>query len=196
MTTRVFVWLVAVCWLILSRPILANDEQILHAAGIAADDRSLLDFFRKQTLDAALSQRVGALTEQLGSDEFSIRERASKDLAALGPAILPLLRQTARVTNDPEVRQRARAVVDQLQRRQPADVAAAAARLLRRRQSPAAVETLLAFLPGPYDDSVRAEIETTLVAVVRTHREVCPSFVRALASVVPAQRAAAAVVLC
>jgi hypothetical protein len=195
-TPRVTPWLVAVCWLVLSGPLLANDEQILHAAGIAADDRSLLDFFRKQTADAATLRQARQLIDHLGSDSFPVREQAGKDLLALGPAILPLLRQTIHETHDLEVRRRARDAVEQLQRRSRATVAAAAARLLRQQQPFGTAETLLAFLPGPYDESVGEEIQITLLAVAQVHREVCPSFVRALASAVPEQRTTAAVVLC
>jgi hypothetical protein len=66
MTPRVSVCLVAVCWIVFSFPLLAGedaaeDEHILRAAGIATDNRSLLDFFRKQTADAASLRRAPTL---------------------------------------------------------------------------------------------------------------------------------------
>jgi hypothetical protein len=201
MTPRVSACLVAVCWIVLTAPLSAHeettgDEQFLRAAGMGTDDRSLLDFFRKQTADSAILRQAQQLIEQLGSESFTLRERASDDLPALGPAVLPLLYRSIRQTTDLEVRSRAREAVRQLQSQWPSESAAAAARLLKVRKPPGAAETLLAFLPGPYDEIVGEEIQETLCAFARSNIEVQPIFVRALASSVPAQRIAAAVALC
>lgn len=201
MTWRLRVCLIAVGWIVYGSFAFASDgssgdEQILRAAGIAADDRTLLDFFRNQTADETVSERAGALIAQLGSDSFLIREQASKEVAALGPAILPLLRQTIRQTPDLEVRRRARDGVQQIETRCPAALAAAAARLLALRKLPGTAETLLAFLPGPYDERVHDEIQTALVAVARLDGERNAVFVRSLTSKTPARRTAAAVTLC
>ncbi len=135
MTPRVGICLVVACWIFFPSSHFADeealgDEQILHAAGIATDNRSLLDFFRKQTADAQTLRQARQLIEQLGSDGFALREQASSQLTALGPAVLPLLHQTIRQTADLEVRRRAREVVQQLQSHWPSALAAAAARLL------------------------------------------------------------------
>lgn len=200
MTSWVRIWLAAVCCVLVCHPSLAEDnagdEQMLRAAGIATDETSLLDFFRKQTADEASLPRARALIKQLGSDEFTEREQASRDLRALGPWVLPLLRQTVEQTRDPEVRRRARDAIDQLQLAWPVARTAAAVRLLARRHVATGAETLLAFLPGPYDDGVREEIVNALVAISRANGVVNPCFVRTLASREPARRTAAAVVLC
>ncbi len=174
----------------------SGDEQLLRTAGIATDDRSLLDFFRTQTADESVSQRARTLLAQLGSDSFAIREQASKDVAALGPAILPLLRQTIHQTPDLEVRRRARDCVEKIETRCPAALAAAAARLLALRKPPGTAETLLAFLPGPYEERVHDEIQTALIAVARLDGERNAFFIRSLTSTTPARRTAAAVALC
>ncbi len=201
MTPRVSVCLVAVGWIGISASLVAGedaagDEQILRTAGIATDDRSLLDFFRKQTADAATLRQGRQLIEQLGSDSFAVREQASADLTALGPRVLPLVQQTIRQTTDLEVRRRCRDAVRQLQSRQPAALAAAAARLLGLRKPTGTAETLLAFLPGPYDEYVGEEILNTLVAVARSGGEIDPHILQALSSSEPARRRAAAVTLC
>ncbi len=201
MTPRVSVCLVAVCGIffpnsLLASDVLSGDEQLLRAAGIATDDRSLLDFFRRQTADEATLKHAQLLIEQLGSDSFIDRERAGADLPALGPIVLPLLHQTIRRTTDLEVRRRAREVVRQLQNRWPASLTAAAARLLGVHKPAGTVETLLTFLPGPYDELVREEIQNTLVAVASSRGEVNPTFLRALTSTEPARRTAAAITLC
>ena len=201
MTPRVSVCLVAVCWiascsLAFAGEDSAADEQILRAAGIATEDRALLDFFRQQTADTATSQRVRQLIEQLGSDSFPAREKASSDLTALGPAALPLLRQAIRTTADLEVRRRARDSAQQIENRWTAMLTAAASRLLALRKPAGTAETLLAFLPGPYDEWVNEEIQSTLVAIARANDESRAACLRSLASPVPAQRSAAAVALC
>jgi HEAT repeat protein len=173
-----------------------GDEQLLRAAGIATDDRSLLDFFRRQTLDETLSRRAHALIDQLGSDSFPMREQASDGVAALGPVILPLLRQTIRATPDLEVRRRARDCVAQIESRWLPALAASAARLLARRKPPGTAETLLAFLPGPYDDRVHDEIQAALVVAARLNGELNPAVLRALTARTPERRTAAAVALC
>ncbi|MGH7169777.1 MAG: PQQ-binding-like beta-propeller repeat protein [Gemmataceae bacterium] len=201
MTPRVSICLVAVCWIVSCSLAFASDdsaadEQFLHAAGIATNDRSLLDFFRHQTADASTSQRLRQLIEQLGSDSFLVREKASDDLTALGAAALPLLRQSIRTTADLEVRRRARDCAQQIESRWTATLATASARLLALRKPAGTAETLLAFLPGPYDEWVNEEIQNTLVAVARLDRESNAPFLRSLTSPVPAQRTAAALALC
>lgn len=201
MTPRVSVVLVAVCWIVSGNLAFASDEatadeQLLRAAGLPTEGRALLAFFRRQTVDAATSQRVRQLIEQLGSDSFPVREKASSDLRAVGPAALPLLRQTIRSTADLEIRRRAREGVQQMESRWPSMLTAAAARLLALQRPAGTAETLLAFLPGPYDDWVKDEIQNTLVAAARSGGEERATCLRCLASPVPAQRTAAAVALC
>lgn len=201
MIPRVSVCLVAVCGIVFSNTLFASedslgDEQLLRAAGIATDDRSLLDFFRKQTADVETLQQARLLIEQLGSDSFPVREQASANLSAFGPMVLPILQKTIRQTSDLEVRRRAHEAVRQLQSRWPASLTAAAARLLGLRKPFGTAETLLAFLPGPQDESVGEEIRNTLIAVASSDGVVNPVFVNALASPVPARRTAAAVTLC
>ncbi len=106
-----------------------------------------------------------ALIRQLGADSFPVREKASRDLTALGPVILPLLRKVVRQTPDFEVRRRARACTEQIEADCPPDVVAAAARLVGLRKPVGAAATLLRFLPGPYEDSVNEDIQNALVAV-------------------------------
>jgi HEAT repeat protein len=173
-----------------------EDEQLLHSASIGTDDRALLDFFRKQTADEAMIQRIRERIEQLGSDSFPERESASKELRNLGPVALTQLRLAIRETVDLEVRHRARECVQLIENRNPPALAVAAARLLARRQPEGTTETLLAFLPGPYDDRVLDEIQTALVEIARVDGRVHAELRHSLASTVPARRTIAALVLC
>ncbi|HEY7158152.1 MAG TPA: HEAT repeat domain-containing protein [Gemmataceae bacterium] len=200
MTVQVRVWLVAVCCTLTVSPLssavaTSDDEQLLRAAGLATDGPSLLAFFRKQTADEATLRRARALIVQLGSDSFRVREKASRELATFSPAILSLLRRTIRETSDLEVRRRARDCAEEIQARAPAAVAAAAARLLALRRPPGTAETLLAFLPGPYEDTVTEAIQDTLAVIARLNGS-ASIFAASLASPASARRAAAAVALC
>jgi hypothetical protein len=201
MTPRVCVCLVAVCSFLSGNNSIASDEstgdeQLLRAAGLATDDRTLLAFFRHQTADEAMSQRIRDLIERLGSDSFPVREKASEDLTSLGPVALSLLLPTIRSTTDLEVRRRGRDCAQQIQTRWSPALTVAAARLLALRKPPGTAETLLAFLPGPYDEWVNEEIQNILVAVVRAEGDGNAVFLRSLASPIPARRTAAAVTLC
>jgi hypothetical protein len=173
-----------------------GDEQLLRAAGIATDNRALLDFFRQQTADEARSQSIRERIEQLGSDSFPEREKASKELSALGPVALLPLRQAIRTTYDLEVRHRARVCVKQIETRFPSTLTAAAARLLGRRQPRGTVETLLAFLPGPYGENVKDEIQTTLLEMARVDGEAHADLLRSLTAATVERRTMAALVLC
>lgn len=174
----------------------SGDEGVLQAAGVAGGGQALLDFFRKQTVTESVRQRTLELIRQLGADSYSVREKASVDLIALGPVTVALLRQAIRETTDIEVRRRARACAEQIQTDRPAPVAAAAARMLALRKPAGSAEVLLAFLPGPYDDSVVEEIHSALVAVARADGSLDPALVASLTATIPARRTAAALTLC
>ncbi len=201
MAPQVRAVLVAICWsAAVAVPVYsrepAGDEQVLQAAGVATDGQALLDFFRKQTSTEATREQARRLIGQLGADSFPVREKASADLVALGPVVVAQLCQTIRETPDIEVRRRARACVEQIQTDNPPTLAAAAARVLALRKPAGAAETLLAFLPGPYDDSVIEEVQTTLVALARSDGSLDPAVAASLTSATPARRTAAAVTLC
>jgi hypothetical protein len=201
MARQVRVWLLAICVcasVALPSPAQdgTEDEQTLRAAGLATDAQSLLHFFRRQTATEDTRRRARELIRQLSSDSFRVRENACTDLVTLGPVILPQLRQEMRHASDLEVRRRARACVEQIQTDYTQTVAAAAARLVALRKPPDAAETLLAFLPGPYDESVDDEVQEALVAVGRIDGELDPALIAALTSDTPARRGAAGVALC
>ncbi|HWG46411.1 MAG TPA: hypothetical protein VN688_26860 [Gemmataceae bacterium] len=201
MAPPIRVGLLAICWTVVAGLPLAagesvDDEQILKTAGFATEDRALLDFFRKQTITPTTKQQTQTLIGQLGADSFQVREKASGALAALGPVVLPLLRQTMRETTDFEVRRRARACVQQIQVDCPPSVIAAAARLLALRKPAGAAETLLLFLPAPYQDEVHEEIQAALDAVARINNRIDPVFVASLTDALAARRTVAAVTLC
>lgn len=60
------------------------------------------------------ANQIKNLIRELGSDEFEVREKATKALSEIGRAALPALRQALEST-DAEVRQRARHIMDAIQ---------------------------------------------------------------------------------
>ncbi len=64
----------------------------------------------------AAAERAARLVAQLGSDDYETRERASRDIEALGPAIGPAL-QHSLTSPDPEVRRLARDLAEKLARK-------------------------------------------------------------------------------
>ena len=175
---------------------LDTDEKTLQAAGMPTDGPGLLAFFHKQTANDAARRRVRTLIEQLGADTFEVREKASADLIALGPVALQQLQQARRQAEDIEVRRRARACMERIQVDCPVNVASAALRVLATRKPPGSAVALLAYLPGPYEDSLVEEIHSALVAVARRGEALDPALIGALASDRRECRIAAAVALC
>jgi hypothetical protein len=54
--------------------------------------------------------------EELGHDEYPVRERGSKTLLNLGEAIIPMLKERGLMSDDPEVRTRAALILAELER--------------------------------------------------------------------------------
>jgi hypothetical protein len=61
---------------------------------------------------------IDVLIAQLASDDFETRERATNELAAIGEAALPRLELAARESPQAEIRDRARAAIHEISRRQ------------------------------------------------------------------------------
>jgi regulator of sirC expression with transglutaminase-like and TPR domain len=63
--------------------------------------------------DEPENERIARLIAQLDADTFEVRERASRELAEIGRPALPAL-EAARTHKSPEVRGRAKAIIDSL----------------------------------------------------------------------------------
>jgi hypothetical protein len=64
--------------------------------------------------DATMADEIAALVQQLGDDDYAVRETASARLTELGPAAADTLLETADVSDDLEVALRAKWLVDSL----------------------------------------------------------------------------------
>ncbi len=156
----------------------AADERVLRAAKVSTDDAALLDYLRKRTLDPARRDRILALVQKLGDNDFDTRERAKKDLAAEGEVALPILGQA--VTNpDPEVAARAKECLDQIGKAPDPTVPGAVVRILGRRRPAGAAEALLAYLPGAPDQAVAQEVRRALRVLAYHDGQADPALVRA-----------------
>lgn len=171
------------------------DERTLREAGIATDGRGLLQFFRARTVGEADRAKVEKLITQLGAEEFTTREQATRDIVTLGPVAEPLLRQAAARAADPEVKQRAELCLRQIAAGSRSALLGAAARLLAVRKPDGAADVLLAYVPFAADESVADEVRLALAAVAAPGGKPLPAVVAALADKQAARRTAAGVAL-
>jgi HEAT repeat protein len=167
-----------------------------------ADADSLLAAVREHTLTPQGRAKVADLVAKLSSEDFTIREQASKELFALGRISLPQLREAAR-SKDAEVARRARQLIDRIDRDPVHHLPAAAIRLLAVRKPPGAVEALLAYLPFAEDETIALDTQKSLTALALLHdrrdagptSKPHPALLRALEDANPSLRATVAEVL-
>jgi HEAT repeat protein len=172
-----------------------SDEQMLRAAGLAADGPALLDFFRRRAAVSADQEKLKVLIRQLGESDPRKAERAAGELAAIGPPAVPLLRQAAREF-DGERSGHARRCLEFLEGPNAAALPAAAARVLATRQPAGAVGALLTYLPFADDETVADEVRAALSAVAVRGERAEPALLKALEDPSALCRAAAAEALC
>jgi hypothetical protein len=168
-------------------------QRALRDARIDTTPAALVAFLRKQTPDPATVKRARALIAQLGDDKFSIREKATTDLIALGAVALPLLKQAAR-DSDLEVARRAEQCLQQIGEQSNRTTVSAAVHLLALSKPDGAVEALLDYLPSA-DPDVAVGIRAALLALARRDGKPNPVLVRVLEDRDPVRRAAAAAAL-
>jgi hypothetical protein len=170
----------------------AAEERLLHEAKVRVGGPALLEYLRSQVPDPARLEKARALVKKLGDDAFEAREKATAELAALGPVALPLLRAAAK-DSDPEVARRAVQCLQQIGEEANKSAVAAAVRLAAVRHPDGAAVVLLDLLRGA-DETLSAEIKAALFALAQGGKpdEV---LVRALEDRDPARRAAAAAAL-
>jgi hypothetical protein len=172
----------------------AEDEQLLKEAKVATTGPGLLEFFQRRVPTENDKARITGLIRQLGNSDFQTREKATREVIALGPVALPEL-QKARKDPDAEVKRRVAQCVEVIEREASPPVTAAAVRLLRARAPAGAIGVLLAFLPHANDEGVEEEITTALLTLGVKDGKVDPLLAVALDDQVPARKAVAAMIL-
>jgi HEAT repeat protein len=155
------------------------------------DGPSLLAALRKRTLTAEDRTKIQALIAKLGSEDFTAREIASKELFDLGRRSLPQLHAAIK-DKDAEVARRAKLLIEQIELEPAHHLPAAAVRLLAVRKPAGSAEALLAYLPFAEDDTLSSEVEKSLVALARRQGKPEPALVRALTDPQPLLRSTAA----
>jgi len=131
----------------------AEQIKILKEAGLAADGPGLIKYFQTRTPSPGEQARYAELVRALGDKRFPVREKATRDLIAIGEPALPILKQALK-DGDLEMTRRAGGCIRAIERVPFATVTAAAAHLLTRRRPDGAAEVLLAYLPFADWDAV------------------------------------------
>jgi HEAT repeat protein len=167
------------------------DEALLKSAALGVDGPALLEFFRKRTVNARDEKLAADLVSDLGHADYAVREKATRQLKALGPAALPALRRAA-TARDAEVKRRARDCLGSIEAGSRPELAGAAARLLAARAPAGATPALLAYLPWAPDADAEEEAQLALLALTAKAGRPDPALVAALEDKAPSRRAAAA----
>jgi len=166
------------------------DETLVRRGGLDVKGPSLLKYFRERTFAEANPERMAALLRELGSDTFTAREKAYRDILAMGGGALFALRQ-AENTPDTEVKRRVIELRHRIEDKPDPAIQEATARLIRVRKPAGAADVLLAYLPFAADDRVVNEIGKALTAVALTAGQPDPAVMAALNDKVALKRATA-----
>jgi hypothetical protein len=158
-----------------------TDQAILIRFLGSADSDRLLNFLRSQKVDDSMRKQIAALIEQLGSPAFRQRQEAQGKLLAMGPVVVPFLRDALSHT-DQEIAGRARRCLQELQRGPRAGLPAATIRVLAQRRDARLVPILLEIGPSSPDDPWHSLIVDTLTELARHHAESRQLIRQALAS--------------
>jgi HEAT repeat protein len=184
-------------------PALAKDDEVsrrIRRGAWAAwwrntDGPSLLAAFRKRTLSPEQTKQAQSLIAQLGDEVYARRQAATAALVALGPAVVPLLRQAVQGA---ELEQRIRIELCLKRIAKSADqntLPLVAVRLLSLRNPPGATEALLAYLPFSDDEGMRLEVVQGLTSLAARSGKPDPALAKALSDQAPLRRGVAAQVL-
>ncbi len=177
---------VALTWLslFLAAGDVARSRDLLRDAGFRPDASGALAYLQSWLPDPQRQARLRGYLAQLGDDDFDRREEASRQLRQAGPAVLADLRRAAD-SSDPEVRRRARDLLEQVDR-EPGELVIAACRLLRDAKLPQADAVLLRFAPFAPDEASEAVLLETV-----GHLGLTPAVRAALTDAQPLTRRAA-----
>lgn len=174
------------------------DDAILKGQKVAATEAALLEFVRQRTPDAQEQTRLAALVAELGALEYADRFQAGEALIKAGTPALAFLKP-ALASPDAELSRRARRCIEEIQRGAHSALPIAVVHTMARpglvQDAPAAIRTLLGFVPFAQDEAVEEEVLLSLTLLSVRQEKVEPSLPAALSDPLPARRAAAAYVL-
>jgi len=156
-----------------------------------SDGAMLLAALAQHTLTDDKRRKLQHLLGQLGSDDFTIRAGASRQLLAFGRLALPRLREAVK-DRDAEVSRRAKMLIERIENGPDVRLPMAALRLLAVRKPAGAVEALLAYLPYAEDELREEEVRKSLIVLARRDGKLNPALRHALADAQPKVRILAA----
>jgi HEAT repeat protein len=171
---------------------LETDEQTLRNHNLPTDAKGLLNFFVQRSLKEGDAKHLDALVRKLGSDVYSVREPAKKELIIRGPVALPFLRGA--LSNSPlEMKRRAELCIRDIEATMQSEPISAAARVLAARKAPKAAEVLFNFLPSIGSDPfLEEEVLASVGRLTITPDKVDPLLLNALKDSLPFRRHVAA----
>jgi hypothetical protein len=171
-----------------------DEERILKAAKIATDDSALLTYLKARTLKDEDRTRIERLILDLDSSQYTVREKATKDLKQLARPALPFLKKALK--NTPlEVAQRADKCIKEISARTVSEPIADVARLLALRDVPGAGDVLLNYLPFADDPCLEDEVLSSLGKLTVKDGKIDALLMGALKDALPEKRAAAVYVM-
>ena len=140
-----------------------EDEAVLRRADMSLDGNALLRFLRKRILAEKDRPEVERLIGKLGASEYRIRQKAAQDLFLRGPAAIELLRAARSTPLDLETLRRIDSVIERiLEKDGPAEVRAAAVRILAQLDPDGLAEALIGYLPFADHPRIIDEIRAAL----------------------------------
>lgn len=173
-----------------------NDDQPLKNVFVETSGTGLLSFFRQRVRPNIDKEELSQLIKQLNDKTESVHNKAMGDLVALGPLVVPALRQVVNNADKEETVSQARLCLQAIEGTGGAALLQSAVRVLAGHRPEGAVEALLSYLPFADDDTVVQEIESALLAIAVTEGKPDSALLKSLADAVPIRRSVAASVLC
>ena len=167
------------------------DLALMREVGAPTDGPALLNWLHNRLPADDDAERIAELVRQLGDRQFGVRDRASREIVALGPKAVPALKKAIDDTNA-EIRSRARASLHAIDAQTPAWPSVAIR--LREEHPTGSVAALLRFL-AIADDETEDAILAALHALSRHGGRLDPVLIEALRDIDAVKRAAAAIVV-
>lgn len=155
------------------------------------DGPALLAELRRRTLSQAHQEKVLALVERLGDEQFEARQRASGELTGIGVLAVPLLREATR-NSDAERARRAEECLNEIADKGVKPLPEATLRLLALRRPPGALEAILDYLPFADNETLLTEARKALASLAIRDGRLEPALPRALEDKLPVRRLIAA----
>lgn len=172
----------------------AADEALLKSGGIGSDADALVAFIRKLSPGEAEHKKIAGLIRQLGDDDFSKRQAASRELVSWGPVAVEALR-TATRDGDAEIAYRASACLADIERGPALHMPCAAIRLIAVRKPPSAIPDLLRYLGHTSDADAHEAVLDALATLAPKASPADDALKTALKDTLALRRGAAGYVL-